>query len=410
MDQLDKIILAGLMVPLKNVDLKSPEQFFGLPLLFTGHPGIGKSERLEGYQASLGMMVHTIHIPEKNQEDLAGYPVQDGKGRLIRMTDDELIVELSKIGEGIVFLDEINTPRQNLFATLLGVLLKRRLAGIPLGGKVRFMAARNPIESSTGGMDLTPPLANRFCFIPWGTPTPDQWNEWVTGKDENEDGDKFPTIIQLHKQLETNWGASWPTAMGRMVGFMNVRGSDLLHKLPAEGDPSFHGAWPSPRTWWWALRSSATCMALKSGEAVRIKLMGGCVGHAAITEYLAWEKAANLPTAEEMLTNGFPPDKRRLDRSMAAYTTLTAHVGLIKNRKEQIQVATRAWTLLHEGCEAGLSDIIAVPARTLLNAKLATTLTDDPGSEKCRAEAIKVLNRMKGLSAKAREAQEALEA
>jgi hypothetical protein len=151
-------------------------------------------------------------------------------------------------------------------------------------------------------------------------------------------------------------------------------------------------------------------MALKSGEAVRIKLMSGCVGHAAITEYLTWEKAANLPTAEEMLANGFPPDRKRLDRSMAAYSTLTSYVSLIKNRKDQIKVAARAWSLLYEGCEAGLSDIVAVPARTLLNAKLATTLTDSPGIsvEKCRSEAVKVLNRLQGLSAKAREAQEAL--
>lgn len=390
------LIITGLCVPLdKNRAINHPNHKTGLPMCFVGEPGVGKSEIIEELGEELRMLTHTIFIPSKNPEDIGGYPVQDGTGKLVRMCDDPVIHSLAEVQEGLVLLDEINTNRQQIYAALLSVLLRRTYGGVSLGGRVRFVAAMNPIESSVGGIEFPAPIANRFMHCRWPSPSATSWSDWIL--DYEEDRVEVKAMSVYEKQRDENWDGAWSDIAGKGAGFMKVRGS-LLHKRPEVGTPDFSSAWPSHRTWWWALRSMATTKALSMGEEVRVALLSGCVGAAAASEFLAWERAADLPTAEDMLKNGWKPDKTRLDRCIAAYSTLTTHVLSLKN-KEQIAAAAKTWAIFHDACKSGpLADIITRPARLLVLRNLGLS----SGVDDIIKYAEPVLERIQPLNARAK--------
>ena len=60
---------------------------------------------------------------------------------------------------------------------MLTVALERMVGRTKLPDEVRIVAAANPPDRSAGGVDLTPPMANRFLHIDF-EPTRD---EWLTG-------------------------------------------------------------------------------------------------------------------------------------------------------------------------------------------------------------------------------------
>lgn len=399
-----KLLTTALTVPLQretDVPLDAKDHLYGLPVCFVAEPGTSKSEIIESVCHELLLRTNVVFVPSRTAEDLGGYPVMvDGK--LKRMTDDELIHELAEIGEGVVFLDEINTNSMNIYRTLLSVLLKRRYGGVQLSGRVRFLAARNPIESSAGGVDFPASIANRFCHIAWVPPSATQWCDWVLGFDENVTPIE-PLAVQ-ERRLITNWSSAWSDIAGKGTGFIRGKSGEL-HQLPQPGTPEFSGAWPSRRTWWWALRAMATAKALGAGEQIRLAFLKGCVGEPAMKAYLEWEKSADLPSAEEMLQQGFRPDTRRLDRSYAAYDTLTLYVASMKRGPQRTRAATKAWEILREACEAGgLRDTITRPASRLVAAGLGLS-----GGEECAAAAAPVLAVIQPINQRAMRAQHALE-
>ena len=396
---IQSLLTTAIMVPLSKTPLDDPNTVYGLPVCFTGEPGTAKSEMIEMIAQDMQFLTHTVFIPSVTAEDLGGYPVMLN-GKFQRMTDDPVIQELAEIGEGVVFLDEINTNSQNIYRALLSVLLKRRYGGVQLSGRVRFLAAMNPVGSSAGGIDFPAPVANRFCHIAWQAPSVSEWCDWVT--DSFDDKEPLQTASQLEKKLVQNWDASWSDTASKVIGFVSSNQS-LLHSLPEPGTPAFSSAWPSRRIWWWASRAMATAKALKVGEAVRITLLRGCVGDGATKAYLEWEKAADLPTADEMLTDGFVPDKMRLDRTRTSLNTLAMHVSSLKKTdKSRIEAATKTWEVLLKSCENGVGDLITRPSRLLINAGLGLTLPNNNKESAAMLQvAEKVLGRLGGRNIKA---------
>jgi MoxR-like ATPase len=66
-----------------------------------------------------------------------------------------------------LFIDEITTCMPQVQAALLRVILHRKVGTKVLPPRVRIVAAANPPDEISGGFQLTPPLANRFCHIVW---------------------------------------------------------------------------------------------------------------------------------------------------------------------------------------------------------------------------------------------------
>jgi hypothetical protein len=267
----------------------------------------------------------------------------------------------------------------------LGVTLARRVGGKKLPPRVRIVAAANPPESAAGGWELEPPMANRFCHIDVPVPTREEWGEWLI----SESVMKLESIEDGEARVRRAWSDEWPIVKGQIVGFMRTQDEKILHNIPKEGHKDRGRAWQSPRTWTFAARAMATCRCLGVEDAVRDALVEGCVGAGPATHLAAWIASSDLPTPQEMLKNGWEPDKRRLDRTVAAYTSLIAYVTGRPNEQEKTDIAPAAWNCIAQAAGAGMLDITLPMAQALVLAHL-----DSKRSPEIAAAAKPVLVRL----------------
>lgn len=428
---IEKLLAAALCVPLGDPDSKYCQ--WGLPVMLWGPPGIGKSDRVNAASAMVGLPPRTVYAATTQPESVSGaaFPhttklvgmLEAGiEGAIEALEDPEgfgggLTGELAKRvfgkavpsvlkrallkaraygaasvaieplipgiadlmidGCGTLFLDEIANARPAVQGAYLGVVLTRRLGDRQLPGRVRVLAAGNPVDSAAGGWELEPPMANRFCHFEVACPTTEEWRTWL----RNEGGAKFSPIEDAEERVIRNWGDGWADAVGQFDGFMHTQSQSTLYKLPADGHKDRGRAWPSPRTWHMATRAAATCYCLELDSTVRDAFIAGCVGEAGAVAFAAWALNADLPKVSDMLAHGWTPDTKRLDRSIAAYTALTSHVLGRKTMAEKIAIAPGAWRCIRQSMEAGMLDITLPAAQILVRGGLDTKVSPDVATE-----------------------------
>jgi len=346
-------------------DPEDPDAPKGLVPLYWGPPGIGKSRLMKTAARSALLHLELVFAGTKQPDDFS-IPMPDGLGGITVISGLPQIRTLIAKGEGVLCLDEISCARPAVQSALLSLILDRQAGDITLPPSVRMVAAANPADVAAGGWDLEPPMANRFLHFDFPCPSPDAWVKWFI----QEGGSKVEAASDLWAKVATNWPSAWPRAKGLFAGFITKRGSDLLHKLPEEGDPARGRAWPSPRTWEMAARAYATCHALGRAH-IAAGFVEGAVGEGAADEFATWVRESDLPSPEDMLRNGWKPSRNRLDIAIAAYTAMTAYVVRRPDSQEQRALAIPAWKNLQVACESGLTDIALAAADSLVNADLA---------------------------------------
>lgn len=369
---LENIIKVGIVVPLG--DPHSPLCHWGIPLLIWGEIGIGKSERIKAIGEELKMYTGIILPAGRLPEDFAGVAVQDGKGGLQLACMMKPINELVGIGEGLLYIDEINTARMAVQTTITGVILDKRAGDVYIPPKVRMIAAANPVGAGMDGHPLDPRLANRFLHIDHYAPTVEEWISWRMGKPKKKD--LSFSVFDAEEKVKKEWNATWPEVFGAYCGYFKaIRGEKIknnkLHDIPVVGSPERNRAFPTPRSWDWASRVSVTCKILGAGHSIESRMLKGCVGDGAASEFMTYRLEANFPTPRDVLDGKFTPNRIRLDLSTAAYNSMAAYV-VAQPEKARLKDGVKAWKALAAGCEAGIGDIAYGPAEMLLNNRLGS--------------------------------------
>lgn len=428
---LEKILSTAFLVPMG--DPSNPQCIWGLNTMLWGEPGIGKSDRVESGAAMCGLPVRTTYVPTCQPEDAAGSPFQN-TSKLAAMLDsviftlDEYLADndggielpaqqgifekwmtgltgqykqkpaglfhrlvkgMAKVsrrygasfsriepmlpgisdlildGQGVWFLDEISSARPAVQGGFLGATLARRVGGLQLPPGIRIVAAGNPSESAAGGWDMEPPMANRWCHWETKVPSDEEWCEWLN----NTDGPSPENIEDGQQKVMAGWNTHWPIIRGLATGYRNAK-AHPLHVLPAEGTKERGRAWCSPRTFNWALRAWTTCRCLGLDDKFAMQFIEGCIGEAATVPLAAWVINADIPDPRDVLTNGWKIDKRRIDRCVAVYTSITNYVLARKDITERKALAVKAWHRLEESADANLLDLTAQYAKALIIAGL----------------------------------------
>lgn len=443
----EKLLSVAFLVPMG--DPIDRDCRWGLNVMLWGDPGIGKSDRVEAAAAMCCLPPRTVYAATTQPEDVSGaaFPNTSKALAMFEAALEGLLEELETAPEemagaspmlptgffdgiakkffkpsgtrvlkrvlamakkygsattslepllpgisdlmtdrqGVLFLDELSCARPAVQGAYLGVALTRRVGGRQLPGGVRIMAAGNPPESAAGGWELEPPMANRFCHFEVKVPTIDEWKDWLIA----ESGHRLDPIEDGELRIKQKWGDEWPKVKGLMAGFMKSQGGKILHEIPKDGSKQRGRAWPSPRTWVFAARAITTCRCLGLDDNVRDAFVEGCVGAGAATALAAWLADADVPDPADMIANGWEPDKKRLDRTIAAYTGLISHVNGLRTKEKKLEAGPGAWRCLRQSMDAGMFDITLPMAQSLVNAGL-----DSKSSPEIKAELAPIMTRL----------------
>jgi len=298
---------------------------WGLPLLFWGGPGVGKSAIVEGIGRNYGLPVEVLSPGERGEGAFGVIGVPDTEG-YIAYPPPRWVQQFEGSHGGFLFVDELTTAPPAIQSALLGLLLKKRIGGSTLNGRVRILGAANPIGDGAGCNDLAPAVANRLGHFNWEAPSETEWSEWLMSSINDTTVVVEPAKI-LEARVMANWARPWAKFRGLVAGFIRANPA-LLHKQPPNGHPDSSRAWPSHRSWEYACRAMAGAEANGMGEVDGDMLAASFVGPGAIGELVEYRTKSDLPDPVDVLDGKviFKPDFKRLDRTFAVLGSTTSLV------------------------------------------------------------------------------------
>ena len=260
-----------------------------VPAILWGPPGQGKTSVIRAIAAYQDRHLEILLASIREPQDFAGLPViADGAARLVA---PDWAQRLSGVQNGILFTDEVNTAPPSVQAALLRVSLDKVAGDCDLGQDTSVVAAANPPEQAADGWDLAPPLANRFCHLPWELPTA-VVRDGFTGRWPSYD-------VPLPTEEETQGAVTREKV--RVAGFLAAR-PDLTTVIPQTAAEQGR-AFPTPRSWDMTATLSGWVDAARQSEGVRRLLVRGCIGPGASAEYLTYRDNLDLPDPEEVLAH-----------------------------------------------------------------------------------------------------------
>ncbi len=338
---------------------------WGLPLLFRGDPGVGKTSVFKDVAAGAGLACEVLSPGERGEGAFGVTPVPNADASLLRYPPPDWTARMPH--RGFVLLDEMSSCPPALQPVLLGMIQERVVGGYRLPGGVRVMGTANSTEQAAGGWDLAMPVANRLGHLRWDCPSTADWADWLLGL-----GGGKATQAQAEVGAEAEearvlgaWQTPWARARAFTSGFLSRR-PDLMLKCPLPTDPAASAAWPSPRSWENATRAYASALVHKLSEIDRDTLVAAFIGDGAAGELVTWIEATDLPDPVEILSgaNKWKPDVRRLDITNAVLASCTAMVVSEKPGARRKAWAEKLWEILATVAEDA-ADQVEGPVRIM---------------------------------------------
>ena len=260
-----------------------------VPVILWGPPGQGKTSVIQAIAKQEKRTIEVLLASIREPQDFAGLPsITNGRATLVA---PDWAQRLAENGNGILFMDEVNTAPPAVQAALLRVSLDKVAGDCHLGELTSIVAAANPPEQAADGWDLAPPLANRFCHLEWSLPAEIVRNgiagQWPSFTIPTVSAKAIADAIDMERVY--------------VGGFLTTR-PDLTTVLPS-GSSEQGRAFPTPRSWVTLSQVSAWVTATGLGESVRRMVVRGCIGPGASAEYLTYRNNLDLPRPEDLLSN-----------------------------------------------------------------------------------------------------------
>lgn len=323
------ILAAAMMTPRRGGGM-------GLNVNVIGQPGTAKSGRIAALcQKKLGLYCETLMVNLMEAPEFQGYPfVQErkvktptGNGKVKVSTEREMDYaapawarRVSNAGRAVVFLDEMNTASPPVFAACMRMVNDGAVGPHDLGSKTRFIAAMNPTEiaAGAGGSDIPPALANRFGHITVDLPAHSEWADWIALQEGEVDDGDTPDAEALEQDVMDRWLPVYTKHANLICAYLASRPQNRL-KMPDPTAVESHAAWPSLRTWEYAIRAQASAEIHGLSDEDRLRFVSAYVGQAATAEFSGWVREQDLPNPLDFLKGliSFKPDAKRPDRTFA---------------------------------------------------------------------------------------------
>lgn len=255
------------------------------PAFIWGPPGVGKSDVVAAVAHELGIQLRDIRLNLLDAVDLKGFPtVNKNKTQISWLPPDFLP---NDDGEGILFLDEMNSAAPSVQAAAYQLILNRKIGDYHLPDGWAVLAAGNREGDRSVVNRMPAALANRFVHIDFEVNV-DDWAHWALDHGVHSD----------------------------LLAFIRFK-SDMLHKF----NPT-DKAFPSPRSWMFVndlLHSPVD-------TEIEFELFKGTVGEGAAAEFTAFlTLIRDLPTIDQILLN---PDKVPVPEAPAVLYALSTSLGM----------------------------------------------------------------------------------
>ncbi len=345
---------------------------WGLPVLFEGEPGGGKSAVIEAYARRCSMPCEILSPSERGEGAFGVVPVPTKGGFMTYPRPDWTskmdVSESNPRGMGIVFADEVTSAPPILQAPVMGLVCRKTIGSYRLGEHVRVIGACNPPDIAANGYDLAAPLANRFGWMKWENPSVDQHVSYMLGAASGANESPIDPTNEEDRVMSL-WGEAFARAVGLETAFLQAQ-SDFKNKCPKAGSPKASRAWPSDRTWEYATRAYAAALVHNLSETDRDELVTGFIGAEAFEAFATFVENTDLPNVADVLDGkvAFKPHPSRLDKTAAVLNSATALVtpSASHRRKERTEAL---WKLLAE-VGGGSLDLVVPCAQALIQSNL----------------------------------------
>lgn len=275
----------------------------GVPTLWWGPPGCGKSKTIQGLGQALEVPVQVV-VGSIHEPSDFGYP-KEIEG-IIHTLPTTWAVKIKQAANGdmshnghitsILFLDELTTCPPAMQAAMLRIIAELVVGDTDLPKSCSILLAANPPELAAGGVPLSPAMANRVCHMQWELSVGD----WLSGTVAGWPTPRVPI-------LPPGWRKGIGQENALNSAFISRR-QELLDACPRDGQGNVDlvkagGAWPSQRTWEMAAILRAAAKSVNLPEQEQMSFMAGCVGQPAMIEYFNWSRALDLPDPESILAD-----------------------------------------------------------------------------------------------------------
>lgn len=310
-----------------------------VPTIVWGGTGVGKTTVLGQLAAALKRNFHLLigstHLPE----DFSGYPDADRELGVIRMMPTQW-VDKFKDGTGFLLLDEFTCVPPTTMAAELSLITERRVGDYTLPESTIIVAAANPPELAPSGNALPPSMRSRFFHYKWEVDRQELFKGYRNGL--QWEAPPFPIVPEDHRQLYPKYG-------GLVEAFLRST-PDVMEKLP-DSDETL--AFPNPRTWSYVVKvlSAAESVGHTHGGVVFRKLVTGCVGDAAGSEFLQYMSELDLINPAELLEGTVKYKyENRPDRNICLLTGLVRELRSNPTSDRWIKAA-------HVFCDVGEHEV-----------------------------------------------------
>jgi len=264
-----------------------------VPTFLWGAPGIGKSSIVNQIASDMGIGFIDLRLALMDPTDLKGIPFYDKESHTALWAPPAF---LPKSGEGILFLDELNSAPPSVQASAYQLILDRKVGEYELPEGWAIVAAGNREGDRGVTYRMPSPLANRFVHFEMEVDVQD-WRLWAYKRGLDE----------------------------RVLSYISYR-SEHLFTFNSKSDIK---SFATPRSWEYVDKI------LKSGVTKELLLdtIGGAVGHEVAVSFLAFSKVSQrLPDIEAILNGIGGQYSDEVDVLYALSTGLVS--AYLKNQNE----------------------------------------------------------------------------
>lgn len=151
-------------------------------ILITGQPGIGKSDIVEQVAKEEEYGLILTHPVVSDPTDYKGMPfVVDGEAVFLPFNDLKKLIDAK--GPTICFIDDLGQAMPSVQASVMQLLLARKINNTSISDSVVFIAATNRKEDRAGVSGLLEPVKSRFTSIIELEISAEDWCEWALKRD-----------------------------------------------------------------------------------------------------------------------------------------------------------------------------------------------------------------------------------